>query len=260
MKTSSTIAAACAALALVSATSAATIVAYDMGSVIAEGQTSPFLNLNASTTAANITASPITNAAGNAFTTSLIFAGNDRVLSVPASRAFVSVASYAEIFTPATTQAYAQFSITVADGFTLAIDGISFQSAIASTNTTTVRAFYLVSESNPANFSATSTVLATDRTAVAQGTLPLQATPTNTTVTANYSVTNGATLSGLQSIGGTQHFRFYVQADDTGRAIAFDDIVISGTVSAIPEPSAFAALAGLAALGFIASRRRRSAR
>jgi hypothetical protein len=40
----------------------------------------------------------------------------------------------------------------------------------------------------------------------------------------------------------------------------FDNVQILGTATAIPEPSAFAALAGVAALGLVAARRRRSAK
>lgn len=44
----------------------------------------------------------------------------------------------------------------------------------------------------------------------------------------------------------------------SGSSVTFDNAQINGAVSAVPEPSAFAALAGLAGLAIAASRRRRS--
>ncbi len=64
---------------------------------------------------------------------------------------------------------------------------------------------------------------------------------------------------GVISEGTTRYFRFYLQTDTASQGIAFDDIVLNGTVtaSAVPEPSTFALLAGVAGLGFAALRRRR---
>jgi hypothetical protein len=66
-----------------------------------------------------------------------------------------------------------------------------------------------------------------------------------------------ATLSGFTwAPGDTLYIRF---VDGTGAgAWGIDDFVVSN-FTAVPEPSAFAALAGLGALGFVASRRRRRA-
>ena len=82
--------------------------------------------------------------------------------------------------------------------------------------------------------------------------------------TKSYSVhvtdgTNSVTMSDLgwrtgNATGG--HLHFVSRRDNTGdvREFSFDSI----SIGVIPEPSAFAALAGLAALGLAASRRRRS--
>jgi hypothetical protein len=55
----------------------------------------------------------------------------------------------------------------------------------------------------------------------------------------------------------TIEFRFFGDSQSTslGRDLAIDDINLTAT--AIPEPSAFAALAGLGALGLVVARRRR---
>jgi MYXO-CTERM domain-containing protein len=53
---------------------------------------------------------------------------------------------------------------------------------------------------------------------------------------------------------------FYLGANSNAsvsRALAIDDLVLSATATAIPEPSSFAALAGLGALGLVACLRRR---
>jgi hypothetical protein len=55
--------------------------------------------------------------------------------------------------------------------------------------------------------------------------------------------------------------QFYGNGSIQGRLVSgkvsFDNVQINGTLAAIPEPSSFAALAGLVGLGFAASRRRR---
>lgn len=45
-----------------------------------------------------------------------------------------------------------------------------------------------------------------------------------------------------------------------GASVFLDNVAFYGTAAAIPEPSSFAALAGFAALGLVAARRRRSAK
>jgi hypothetical protein len=55
--------------------------------------------------------------------------------------------------------------------------------------------------------------------------------------------------------GDVVEFRFLGYANTTGSNIRFDNVAIS--VAAVPEPSAYAVLAGLSAVGFAALRRRR---
>jgi hypothetical protein len=49
-----------------------------------------------------------------------------------------------------------------------------------------------------------------------------------------------------------------IQGQLTSGSVSFDNVQINGVVSAIPEPSSFAALAGLAGLAAVVSRRRRA--
>ena len=101
-------------------------------------------------------------------------------------------------------------------------------------------------------------MLLTDRTAFGGGTMPLQNATAINTVPKDYSADLGS-LGAIAS-GDTRHFRIYLQTPTSNQGIAFDDIVINGTVSAtaVPEPSSFALLAGAAFLGFAALRRRRA--
>lgn len=52
-----------------------------------------------------------------------------------------------------------------------------------------------------------------------------------------------------------QYVRFEVASNNIGTRVAFDNILVTGT--AVPEPSAYAAILGVVALGFVASRRRK---
>jgi hypothetical protein len=67
-------------------------------------------------------------------------------------------------------------------------------------------------------------------------------------ISATYTIATADLLGVAPSIGIT------TRTSTTGTATRFDDL----TISAIPEPSTYAALAGLATLGFVAFRRRRS--
>jgi len=63
---------------------------------------------------------------------------------------------------------------------------------------------------------------------------------------------SGFTLSEADAI---QYVRFEVASNNATNRVAFDNIIVSGT--AVPEPSAYAAILGVVALGFVACRRRK---
>jgi hypothetical protein len=200
-------------------------------------------------TATNVTATTLVNQSGGGPAGNFTYNGNTDI----ASSWSITFDSAATNFAGAVTAGnYFTFSITPDAGHQLDLTSITFQVASGSSNTSSNRAFYLVTESNPANFSSSSTVLSTDRTPGGGGTIPVQADPVTNTVPKDYSVD----LSSFTGITTTQYFRFYLQAS-IGQSLTFDDIIVNGTVSAIPEPSSFAALAGLAGLGLAARRRRR---
>lgn len=92
----------------------------------------------------------------------------------------------------------------------------------------------------------------------------------------SYSVDNGSNFIGAQNVSvdervanGGEAFDldfsgfnatdviFRVSFTDIDTGILFDNIQVAATATVVPEPSAFAALAGMIALGFVAIRRRR---
>jgi hypothetical protein len=86
---------------------------------------------------------------------------------------------------------------------------------------------------------------------------------TNTNL-ADYTGTSGKLTNPSQLITGSPsatslEIRFHPTNDGNSGALALHDIVISGTVTAIPEPSTYA-LAGVAAIGIALASRRRKVR
>lgn len=258
MNSKLTLGAAGALLALIaSSASAAVIVDYKM---TASGQAlNSTLSLTPTSADANVVATGLVNQAGAATTGSNNYnTGTDRV-SIWSTAAGTATVSYAAAFTAGS---YVTFSVTAPTGYEIDLDSISFQAAAATNTAAAKRSFYLVSELSTGTFTNSSTVLVSDSTPQAGAgglTLPLQSATATNTVPKDYSVSL-ASLD-LISQGQTRIFRFYLQTETSSQSIAFDDIVLNGTVSAIsavPEPSSFAALAGLGALGFVAVRRRRA--
>jgi hypothetical protein len=249
MKPTRTLGASLALLALAATTASADVIVNF--AMTADGAAlNSALNVNPTTTISNVTATGLVNQLGNATTNSFTYnGGTDRVsswalLNSSASTTFAGAVVNGD---------YITFSITPGAGYQLDLTSITFQVASGSSSTTSNRAFYLVSESQPANFTSSSTVLSTDRTAFGGGTIPLQAgAGAIDTVPKDYTVD----LTSFTGITTTQYFRFYLQAG-VSQALTFDDIVVNGTVSAVPEPSTYASLAGLIALGLVASRRRK---
>ncbi len=245
MKSTQLLGATCAALGLfASGVSAAVLVDYQM--------TQPGQPLNGNVWAAptvtheNVIGTTLVNQSGAITTGSFNYLEN-RATSW--STAAGSSTNFANAFEAGS---YVTFSITPEEGYQISLENISLRAAASTANTTSDRAFYLVTESSPAAFSSSSTVLLTDRTI--GGTLPFQDANVASTVLGSYITGD---LSTLGTISDTQYFRIYLQTPGQSQAISFDDIVVNGSVSVIPEPSAAAALTGAVFLGFAALRRRR---
>jgi len=79
-----------------------------------------------------------------------------------------------------------------------------------------------------------------------------------TTRAARYQQMTGATFTGLHT-DGAGNLSFAISDAVHSNAI-MNGAILTATASAVPEPSTYAALAGLAALGLVALRRRRTAR
>lgn len=258
MKSKLLLSASCALFTLlVSSATAAVLVDYRMTAFGAAPNSAS--TGTAYSTDANVTVTSLVNQAGQFPTGSENYnGGTDRVSYW--STVAGSTGTYANAFnagnTGGTTGSFLAFQITANAGYEVGFTSITFQVA-AGTSSSSDRAFYLVSETSPANFSATSTVLATDRTLAGAGTIPYQTTPSaNGTVPQSYTV-DLTSLAGLAE-GETRYFRFYLQTPTANQSLAFDDIVVNGTVSAsaIPEPSTTALLAGTAILVGTVTRRR----
>jgi hypothetical protein len=66
-------------------------------------------------------------------------------------------------------------------------------------------------------------------------------------------------LPRFQNLTGPITFRMYVFTPGTGQSVEFDNMVLNGTVTAIPEPGSLA-LAGMGVAGWLALRRRQQVR
>lgn len=252
MKTQATL----AALLVVGAASLPAAVIVDFKMTAAGAPLTDPVSAASTSSDANIVATSLANQVGAGPAGSNNYnAGTDRV-SFWSTTAGTSTVSYAGAFS---TGNYVTFSVTAAAGYEVTFDSITFQAGAATQTATTKRSFYLVSETSAANFTAASTVLIGDSTPQAGAgglTLPVQAGTITNSVPNDYSVSL-ASFAKLNA-GETRIFRFYLQTETASQSIAFDDIVLNGTVtaSAVPEPSSFAALAGVAMLGCAVVRRR----
>jgi hypothetical protein len=208
------------------------------------------LNVNPTTTATNVTAPALVNQSGSTASGSFVYNGNTDTVSSWQTTFSSAATNYAGAFV---ANNYFTFSITPDAGYKLDLTSITFQVASGSSSASD-RAFYLVTASSPAGFTSSSTVLSTDRTTTGGGAIPLQAATATNTVPKDYTVD----LTSFTGITTTQYFRFYLQTPTISQALTFDDIVVNGTVSAIPEPSTYASIAGVVALGLVMRRRRGS--
>ncbi|MDR1280425.1 MAG: hypothetical protein LBK99_06350 [Opitutaceae bacterium] len=131
-------------------------------------------------------------------------------------------------------ETYFTFSITVQEGYTLHLS--SFSLDIRPSSTTGDRAFYVFSDKT--GYTADKVLLTKSTNGGGLvGSLTNFGTPLGSSV-------------GLQSITGgeTVTFRVYLQTGGTTQSFTVDNVKLTGTLSAIPEPSTWALIAGLALL------------
>lgn len=138
---------------------------------------------------------------------------------------------------------YLSFTITPADGFAISISSLSLNSGVS----TAVTNFNVSLLSSATGFTGADSLY-------------------NYSFSTAGAPTQSITLTGvtaLQNVSGSLEFRLYGWRDTAGtstfriRNLSGNDLVINGSVSAIPEPSAFAAAAGVLALSGVIWHRRR---
>lgn len=180
---------------------------------------------------ANLTATPVQDTAGT------VAIEISSAATTPVGAPFLRLDPQGSSTTPAaavTGNKYFEFTVTPEAGYQFTLDSIGFD--VTRGGGSTPRGYLL--RSSVDNY-------ATD---LAGGDL-LTARPTYTPV----AVTLGSTYADLTT---PVTFRFYNYAPAAGNSIDYDNLSLSGTVTAVPEPSVFAmaALGGLALL--LTSRRK----
>lgn len=135
---------------------------------------------------------------------------------------------------------------------------------------------FIVTPTAGSQFTATSFDFIWDRSGTGPNSVTLRSSfdgfasdlGTLTGLTASTSTVRSIGISTLVDVTVPVTFRLYGYGGTaTGGTAGFDtvasaplaNVILNGTASAVPEPSSFAALAGIGALGFCAMRRRRSA-
>jgi hypothetical protein len=163
--------------------------------------------------------------------------------SAPFDRVFTATVVSATEADSITNGAYVFFTVTPNPGFALRLTGFSTQVGRGGTGGN--RATYVYDSID--GFTAGSSItkletLANDATLTR---------PNSTTITADL------TAGRYQNVTAPIEFRFYLATDAGGQSMDFDNVVLTGTVVAVPEPTGalvFAASAG----GLWMLRRRRS--
>jgi hypothetical protein len=141
---------------------------------------------------------------------------------------------------------YISFIITPSAGYSISISSITFNSGVA----TAVTNFNGSLLSSVTGFTSSDSLLTYSF---------------STTGAAAQSVSLSG-ITGLQNVTSAIEFRLYGFRDTTGtstfriRNLTGSDLIINGSVSAVPEPATFAFLAGAATLGLAAFRRRHTSR
>ncbi|MDQ8208228.1 PEP-CTERM sorting domain-containing protein [Coraliomargarita sp. SDUM461003] len=144
---------------------------------------------------------------------------------------------------------YFSFTLTPDTGFEMNLDAILFSASRAGNNTKSAESFALMSSITGFEDTDTSVYLGAVTT-VAGGLNPYQ----------QFSV-DVSGVSAFQNITTATEFRVYVWGGTGGvssSAINYDNVGVIGDVSAVPEPSTYALLAGCLALSSVMLRRRRA--
>lgn len=217
-------------------------------SMSAHAATVTQFNFNASggaptTVAANLTATAITNAGLNNFSTSTNFSSPypTNVLAAAPSSSGTGFSAASVITNPASlaaTNSYFSFTVTPAPGFQMSLSSLTFDGARGGVSLPRGVAIYSVTGMGSPVFHGA-----------------VEFTTVRPTLQ-NYSLT----LSGLANITVPVALRVYVFAPGTGNTVEMDNLTLNGTVGRVPLaeiPLPAASLAGTALLAGSLARRRR---
>ena len=175
-----------------------------------------------------------------------ISATNTSISRVGTTPNFIaSSTSWAASGASADTSEYVSVSLHANTSYELSLTSLSFKSSNSSTGPTSFSVALYVGNA----LQETSSTFTSSSTTSTTSSMP--------TFTFNFSDLTGVAATSLVE------FRFYGWGGSSGAgALKFDDIAINGTVSAaaIPEPSTFALLGGLGALGLASFSRTRARR
>ncbi len=231
-----------AALVAAPALSAAVLVSFDMSTLVGTGASK---GVAVTTLDSGVTSTSIlkNNLSLTSPVNTVLYGGNaSGTWTTSTAQAAINVA------TTLTNANYITFTVTPLEGNSMTIDSITFQAAASSNST--VRSIYLLSSATGFNASS---VLVSDANAAGGGTLPLRSGG----VLGSYGYTVTASDPLFTDITTATEFRIYLQTGAAGQDIDFDNIVVNGSVSAIPEPSTYALAAAFVVFGLAALRRRR---
>ena len=145
---------------------------------------------------------------------------------------------------------YFQFTVTPGTGYTFSLSSLTFSAGRSSTGP---RQFVIRSSAD--GFTANLGGSVTDPNLTLLGTNVFQFTDNTSTATyANNTITLGGAFT---SLGSPLTFRIYgFNAEGGSGAFRIDDVSINGSLTAVPEPAAYATLLGAMALARAAWRRK----
>ncbi len=244
-KTIFTLSALIFASSLPTAVSAETLVTYPFGSAVGSSVSSLLtsatdlavvghtLNSNVTTgTYVNLTG-PGTDAIGTSFTTGQVNTLEKIYGQVTNPTPTYDATNTNGLF-GADVNSYINFTITAASALTLG----TFEFDMASSGTSGPRGFVVTAQKESEGFSI---IGKAGMTPPAGGNF------------AHYSFD----LSSISALAATDILEIRMHAFSGLGSVRFDNVTLTGAAVAVPEPSTYAALFGLAALGFVAVRRRR---